>query len=152
MAQQQASPKLFIPGLGGLYESSAPYIYPALRVIVGAILVAHGYPKVFYLGISGVTAYLHNGHVEPALLVAYLITAVEFFGGICIAIGLFTRFWAAGAAIEFAYIVFVFKWAKGYYGYAGGFELELLMGLLTFAISLRGSGRLSVDRAIGHEL
>ena len=43
---------------------------------------------------------------EPALAVVYLLIFVEFFGGISLALGLFTRFFAAAITIEMAVIFF----------------------------------------------
>ena len=81
----------------------------------------------------------------------YLALIVEFVGGLCIAIGLFTRFWAAAAAIELAYITWIYL-PNGFSWLARGWEFSFMWGLICFAIALRGGGPYSVDRAIGREL
>jgi uncharacterized membrane protein YphA (DoxX/SURF4 family) len=48
--------------------------------------------------------------------------------------------------------VFAVKSATGFFGFKGGFELELLLGLLCVAFFFKGGGRLSVDHALGKEL
>ena len=89
----------------------------------------------------------HQGLPAPSL-VAILVMATETIGGLCVAIGLFTRFWAAAMAIELAIIAFYVQWQNGY----PRVEQFLLWGILAFAIALRGGGRCSVDRLIGREL
>ena len=46
--------RLIFPGLAGLYDSVAPYSYALIRFIAGAILVYHGYNKLFGGIINGV--------------------------------------------------------------------------------------------------
>jgi putative oxidoreductase len=69
---------------------------------------------------------------------------------LCIALGLFTRFWAAAATIEMAVIVYhhlpKFGWTER------GYEYPLMWGLIMLAIALRGGGPYSLDRKIGREL
>jgi putative oxidoreductase len=81
-----------------------------------------------------------------------MLMVIEFVGGICIALGLFTRFFAAAAAIEMAVLTFYIYWANGYSWTARGYEFTLLWGVVLFAIALRGGGPLSLDRKIGREL
>jgi uncharacterized membrane protein YphA (DoxX/SURF4 family) len=82
-----------------------------------------------------------------------------------LALGFLTRFVAAALVIEFAVIVFVIKWANGFFAFApkaiqpgfagmipGGFEFELSWGLICLVLLFTGGGRLSVDRAMGREL
>jgi putative oxidoreductase len=41
---------------------------------------------------------------------------------------------------------------KGFAAAQGGFEYVLLLGIVMFAIAIRGGGPYSLDRAIGKEL
>ena len=77
---------------------------------------------------------------------------LETVGAICIAIGLFTRFFAAALAIELLIAMFAAHWVKGFSVGAGGYEYVLFLGIVMFAIALRGGGPYSVDRLIGREL
>jgi hypothetical protein len=64
-----------------------PFALLVMRLVLGAIMIAHGYKKVFggfhahqqFVGSLGIPAWM-----------AYLSTATEFFGGIAIVLGLFT--------------------------------------------------------------
>ena len=76
---------------------------------------------------------------------------IEFVGGIALILGLFTRFWAAAAAIELAIITMVY-WKNGFSWLNRGYEYTLLWGLVCFAIALRGGGPYSLDRKLGTEL
>ena len=80
-------------------------------------------------------------------------TAIELLGGIALILGLFTRVFAAAAAIEMLFI-FVTYWEAGN-GFAWlkrGYEYVLLWGLICLAIALRGGGPYSLDRKLGREL
>jgi len=77
---------------------------------------------------------------------------LEVVGGICIIIGLFTRFFAAALAIELAIAFLVVHLAHGFSSRGGGYEYVMLLGIVMFAIAIRGGGPYSVDRAIGKEL
>ena len=147
MGTADRKPELFFPALGGFYDWVKPYVYPLMRFATGAIIIPNGWPKVT-AGLAATTATMaHQGLPAPALA-AIFVTVIETIGGLCVAIGLFTRFWAAAMAIELAIIAFKVQLPNGY----PRFEQFLLWGILAFAIALRGGGRCSVDRLIGKEL
>ena len=125
MAQGQT--KLLYPGLAGFYETMLP--------IAGAL----------------VRIFAKNG-IEPSLMWAYVIMFIESVGGICLIIGLFTRFVAAALAIEMLVALLFVHLAKGYAAGGGGYEYVLLIGAVCFLIAIRGGGPYSVDRFIGKEL
>jgi len=76
---------------------------------------------------------------------------IEFVGGIALILGLFTRFFAAAAAVEML-VITVLYWKAGFSLLNRGYEYPLLRGLICFAIALRGGGPYSLDRRIGIEL
>ncbi len=143
---------LILPGLRGFYDSFFEVAYALLRVGIGYILFMHALAK-FGIGVNAVAANImaKNG-LEPAVAFAAAAMFLESVGGVCVAIGLFTRFFAAALAIEMA-IAFAFVHGpKGFAAAQGGFEYVLLLGLVLFAIAIRGGGPYSVDRVIGKEL
>jgi putative oxidoreductase len=77
---------------------------------------------------------------------------LEVVGGICLIIGLFTRFFAAALAIEMLIALLFHHLAKGYAAGGGGYEYVLLIGIVLFTIAMRGGGPYSVDAKIGKEL
>ena len=90
--------------------------------------------------------------IEPAIVLAYVVFFIETIGAVLIILGLFTRFIAAAAAIEFAIITFLAHWPVGFSFSRGGWEYPLFWGLILFAIALRGGGPYSLDRKLGWEL
>ena len=131
--------KLVWPGLRGFYDSFFDIAYTLMRVAIGYILFMHGWGK-FHAGAGAIaTNIMAKNGVEPALGFAYAAMALETVGAACIVIGLFTRFFAAAAAIEMLLITFVY-WKTGFAWTRRGYEYTLMWGLICFAIALRGGG------------
>ena len=142
--------KLLLPGLQRLYDAVDPFVWAIVRFAVGWNLLVHGWGKVT----KGPAAFLKpfaDMGFEPAVLWVWLALVIEFGGGIALILGLFTRFFAAAAAIEML-IIGVLYWNNGFSWLTRGYEYVLMWGLVCFAIALRGGGDYSVDRAIGREL
>ena len=150
MAHQEA--KLVYPGLGGFYETMLPIAETFMRIVVGIMFLMHVSTK-FKLGADVVAAnvFAKNG-VEPALIWVYIVMALEAVGGVCLIVGLFTRFFAAALAIEMLVALLFVHLAKGYAAGGGGYEYVLLIGAVCFVIAIRGGGPYSIDRFIGRHL
>ena len=144
--------KLVFPGLAGFYAAMLPVAATLVRVVVGIMFLMHVSFK-FKIGAAAVAANImaKNG-IEPALLCAYIVIFFEAVGGVCLIIGLFTRFFAAALAIEMGVALLAVHLSKGYSAAAGGYEYVLLIGVALLAIAMRGGGPYSVDRYIGKEL
>lgn len=145
--------RLLIPGLAGLYGAVAPYSYAIIRFIAGAILVYHGYGKLFVTGVQPIADHVIATLGLPAPLAwAYLLGILEFFGGIALAVGFLTRPVALMLTVEF-FIITIWHSGNGYSFSSphGGFEYPLVLLVLYAAIFFRGAGRASIDRAIGKE-
>jgi len=150
MAKGQA--KLLYPGLAGFYEAMLPIAATFMRIVVGIMFLAHVSAK-FQIGAAAVaTNVLAKNGIEPALMWGYVIMFLELVGGLCLTIGLFTRFFAAALAIEMLIALLFVHLPKGYAAGAGGYEYVLLIGAVCFTIAMRGGGVYSVDRLIGKEL
>lgn len=150
---ESSEPKLIFPGLAGFYAAVSDLWYPMIRIAIGIILFMHGYAKVANLGMAKVIANFGTNYGLPfPTFMAYSAVFLETVGAICIAIGLFTRFFAAALAIELLIAMLAAHWAKGFSVGAGGYEYVLFLGIVMFAIALRGGGPYSVDRLIGKEL
>jgi putative oxidoreductase len=145
-------PRLIFPGLAGFYASASDYGYTLVRVTIGLILFVHGWGKLTGPGLEGVTGMFGRMGLGAAGVFALAAIFLETIGALCVAAGLFTRFFAAALAIEMLIALYVAHWAKGFSVSAGGYEYVLLLGVVLFAIALRGGGPYSVDRAIGKEL
>jgi putative oxidoreductase len=144
-------PRLLIPRLAPLYDLLTPLSWPLIRCATGLILAVHGWGKISK-GPEVVALVFAKLGFEPALAVVYLLIFVEFFGGISLALGLFTRFFAAAITIEMAVIFFTQYLPNGFSWLNKGYEFVLLWGLVSLAIWLRGGGPYSLDRRLGVEL
>ncbi len=154
MTAQATETRLFIPALAPLYRSLSGLSYPMIRFFSGLFLMPHGAQKLFgWFGgeIQRTAGFFTKIGLEPALPLAYLVGATEFFGGLFLAIGLVTRPAAAAIAILMAVAAFKVHLANGFFWSNGGYEYPLLWGLIALALALRGGGTLSVDKAIGRE-
>ena len=150
MAENQT--KLLYPGLAGFYETMLPIAATLVRIVIGIMFLMHVSGK-FKAGAAAVAAnvFAKNG-IEPALMWVYVVMFLEVVGGICLIIGLFTRFFAAALAIEMLVALLAVHLAKGYAAGGGGYEYVLLIGVVCFTLAIRGAGPYSVDRLIGKEL
>jgi putative oxidoreductase len=144
--------KLLYPGFAGFYEATLPVAATFVRIIVGIMFLMHVSVK-FHIGADAVAANImaKNG-IEPALLWTYVIMTLELAGGVCLILGLFTRFFATALAIEMLIALLFVHLPKGYAVSSGGYEYVLLIGAVCFVIAIRGGGPYSVDHAIGKEL
>jgi putative oxidoreductase len=142
--------KLVVPGVARLYEMLAPLSYTLIRFSLGVFLIPHGYAKLFQDdAIAASRNFVNFGWSHP-LEWAYFIGALEFFGGIMLAIGLLTRIVAAAFVIEMTVISFAVLWPVWSWG-RRGMEYALLMGIIALAIAFRGGGRYSVDHYLRRE-
>ena len=140
-------PKLALPFLKPFYDVVIPLSWPLVRCTAGLILALHGWPKLLRV----IEAMGGDPTARGASTRLVVLMIIEFFGGIFISLGLFTRFFAPAAAIEMAYLTF-FRYGDHYGWRTDGYEYVLMWGLILFAISLRGGGPYSLDRKLGWSL
>jgi putative oxidoreductase len=145
-SRSSGAPKLIIPALAGFYEWAEPYSYLLMRIAVGLTLLPIGWNKLLG-GLGPVVATMAKYGIAPSAPAAFCVVAIESVGGVCIALGLLTRFWAAAFAIEMA-VISTIKMPSGYFP----MQPFLLLGILAFCVALKGGGRFSLDRALGWEL
>ena len=142
--------RLHVSGVAGLYTALAPLSYTLIRVALGLILIPHGYAKLFLNdAVPASRNFVLFGWAYP-LAWAYFIGVVEFFGGILLALGLFTRVVAAAFVIEMSVICFAVLWPNWSWG-KRGMEYALFMGIVALAIFFRGGGRWSLDNLMRKE-
>jgi len=144
--------RLLWPALRGFYDPFFDVAYALMRIVIGYILLMHGWTKVGAGAGAIASNIMAKNGLEPSIAFAYAAMFLETIGAICIILGLFTRFFAAALAIEMAIALVFVHAAKGFAAGQGGFEYVLLLGIVLFVIAIRGGGRYSVDRMIGKEL
>lgn len=131
---------------------------PALalvRVVLGAVIFAHGAQKVLGwfggAGPSGTIGYFDQAFGIPAVL-AILVMAAEFLGGLGLIVGALGRVAAVGVIAVMVGAVSLVHIENGFFmnwsGQQGGqgFEFHLLAIAMALAVLIRGSGAFSVDR------
>jgi putative oxidoreductase len=143
--------KLLIPSLATFYEWAPEMGFALMRVVIGGILFMHGWVKL-QTGVPREIDFFVTHQFPAPVACAYIIIFLETIGAVCVVVGLFTRFFAAALAIELGIAFLVIHLPHGFSASRGGFEYVLLLGIVMFAIALRGGGPYSVDRAIGREL
>jgi putative oxidoreductase len=153
--QDSTPPRRIIAPLGAIYDRLSPLAEPLLRVTTGLLLVPHGAQKLFGAfggyGIEGTAGYFTSISLNPGLFWAWYIGILEFFGGILLALGLFTRPVAALITGFMAGAVLIAHGPNGFFNLNGGFEFPLLWGVATLYFTLRGGGRYALDHKIGRE-
>jgi putative oxidoreductase len=118
-----------------------------LRVVAGAIFVAHGAQKLFTFGLAGVTGAFAGMGIPMAGVVAPLVALLEFFGGLALVVGLLTRLAGLGLALNMLGAVVIVHLGAGLF-LPNGYEFALsLLGASTL-LALTGAGTYSVDALI----
>lgn len=128
-----------------------------IRVALGVVMFPHGAQKLLGwfggYGWSGTMGFLTGTMGIPALLAALVILG-EFFGSLGLITGLFGRVAAFGilstmigaVLMVHAKVGFFMNWAGTQQG--EGYEYHILAAAMALAIIMKGSGALSIDRAI----
>lgn len=113
-----------------------PLVLLVMRLVLGAIMIAHGYHKV----LGGFHHHMDMvGSLGLPRWLAYFSTATEFFGGIAIALGLLTRFFSLAIVIEMGVAIWKVHFKNGLMG-SGGYEFPLAVATIAFALMCFGGG------------
>jgi putative oxidoreductase len=113
-----------------------------LRVLTGIYFIYHGRELFQAKSMEGFASYLKNDlHFPVPLFMAYLRTSGEFFGGIMLLLGLFTR--AGAFLIMVTMLVATFTAAKG--EIFGEGEITFLYAIACLVLIFIGAGKYSFD-------
>ena len=146
----QRTSRRIIKALDPIYNVLEPLSYPLIRFVAGAMMVPHGYAKVFG-GIEGTTKFFASVGLEPALILAWYAGLLELVGGVCVAFGFLTRFMSAQLVGLLAVATFYIHLPGGFLWVKGGFEYPLFWMVIMIAITIQGGGKLSVDNLMAKE-
>ena len=129
-----------------------------VRLTLAFIFIYHGSRRLFGWfdgpGLDRSADYFaHSAHLHPGTLFAVMGGSIELFGGIALALGLFSRL--AGLAIfgDMMMAIITVTHANGFNATAGvGWELNLALGVLALWPAFFGSGRISIDALLERRL
>lgn len=142
--------------LNKLLTSNAGYGITFVRIVTGLVFMMHGSQKLFGAfggsGIEGTAQFMGSLGLEPAILMAFLAGAGEFFGGLFLIIGLLSRFAAITTTIVSLVALFSVHINNGFFMSNGGIEFILVLLINSIAILIAGSGKLSVDNSIKNSI
>lgn len=121
-----------------------------LRLVVGAIFIAHGRPKLFLppdapKGRAGLTATIARGGLPSPEAFALAVGVTELVCGALVLVGFGTRIAAVPLAIVMVAAIVLSKWRQGF---VGGWDWPLSVLGALLALLLLGSGAYSVDGLI----
>ena len=115
-----------------------------LRMGLATVFVYHGYPKLF----GGTERFVESFQAIglPAYVV-YVAGVIELFGGIALALGLFTPIAGLLLVLDMAAAMWKYNLNEGISA-VREYELPLILGLAALAIAATDGGPFSLDRVI----
>jgi len=117
-----------------------------LRVVVGVVLVAHGWAKLnaFDVWVGNVT----NLGVPYPEVMAGLSVAAELARRLGLLAGLLTPIAAFGVLCNMIAAIYLVHWDTGLFARDDGFEYPLTLAAVALFITVRGAGLISLDSLI----
>ncbi len=123
-------------------EPLTPHYILALRVIMGIFFINHGHEFFDAKVMQAFADWLQKDFNFPVpLLMAYLRTGAELFGGIMLLLGLFTRVGAFFIMITMLVAFFT----AGKSALLGDGEMVFAYAIVMLTFVLTGSGKISLD-------
>lgn len=131
----------------GFLDRLQPLALLVLRLGLGATMMVHGKEKLFG-GMSEFIGSLHKMGVPAPTVMGYLSAGTEFFGGLLLIVGFFTRFAALATTINMLVAIFKVHFKNGFTG-QGNYQFPLALCVIAFALIFYGAGPISIDWAFG---
>jgi putative oxidoreductase len=127
-----------------------------LRVVVGALFVGHGAQKLFGWfgghGPDGTGAFFESTGMTRGRELALLAGMSELIGGLLFAFGLLTPLAAALLSAVMLAAIWKVHRGNGLWITQSGFEYNLVLLAVLFAVTAAGAGEWSLDGVLGLEL
>lgn len=121
-----------------------PFGLLALRIALGVIFIAHGYPKLIRSNVEMQHMFVQYG--LPAQFV-YVAGVIEAFGGGLLVLGLFTRPAALLLAIEMSVAIWKVHSGSGILA-VRVYEFPFALAAACVALATVGGGALSIDEGL----
>jgi putative oxidoreductase len=124
-----------------------PFGALVMRLVLGAIMVAHGYQKVIPHGaLDNFTRMVT--HLGLPSWMAYMAAFTEFFGGMLLIVGLLSRIVGCFITIEMAIAIYKVHLHGGLLA-ANGYAFPLACLAIALMLVFTGSGALALDDLLG---
>jgi putative oxidoreductase len=120
-------------------------LYTLLRIVAGLLFACHGAQKLF--GVLGGIGE-QPGTMAPLFSLMGLAGGIEFVGGLCIALGLFTGYAAFIASGEMAAAYFTAHAPRGFWPIQNNGELAVLYCFLFLYIASQGPGAWALEHRL----
>ena len=123
----------------------APYVLSVLRIIAGLMFLEHGSAKLL--------GFPHTANFETLSLFSLIGLAgvIELFGGILVAIGLFTRPAAFVLSGEMAFAYFMAHAPRSYFPVVNQGDAAILYCFIFLYIAAAGGGPWSIDAIMSRD-
>ena len=118
------------------------------RLVLGVVLVAHGWQKLVTNGIAATIEGFGGMGVPAAPVSAVFATAVELLGGVLLVAGAATALVGVLVALEMLGAALLVHIGEGVFVKNGGWELVGVIGAAALALAAVGAGRFSLDHAV----
>ena len=122
--------------------ASTQWAHVLLRIFAGAVICQHGAQKLFGL-LGGVDGAGHAARM--GLTLSGIAGPLEFFGGLLIIFGLFTRGVAFILAGEMAVVYFLMHSPRGFWPVINHGELPVILCFVFLYLAATGPGVFSID-------
>lgn len=119
-----------------------------LRLALAVIFVHYGYPKLFVHPRQNVQWFVQHGF--PGYF-GYLSGVIEFFGGLLLAVGLFTRIAAIALFVEMVVALWKVHGLFSHPAAVQNYQFPLMMAVGAFVLVALGAGVVSLDYAFFRE-
>jgi putative oxidoreductase len=115
------------------------------RLVLGTVMFAHGYQKMFIDGIGRTTQGFEKMSIPAAILSASFVTVVELVGSILVILGALLILVAACYLVVMVGAAVFVHIPNGVFVGDNGWELVGVIAALLLTLAVAGSGRYGVD-------
>jgi putative oxidoreductase len=118
------------------------------RLVLGVVLVAHGWQKVFTNGLGATAEGFAGMGVPLAPVSAAFAGLVELLGGLLIVAGAATALVGVLVVLDMIGAALLVHVPNGVFASDGGWELVGVIAAAALVLAVAGAGRFSVDHAL----
>jgi putative oxidoreductase len=139
--------------ISGRYRMFTDLGLLALRLVLGAVFLAHGAQKAFGAfggpGFEGAAGFIGSMGFRPARFWTALAVGGELAAGFLFLLGLLTPLAGLLVLATMAVAIAKVHGPKGFFVQDGGYEYNLVLIVTALAVAAMGPGRFSLDYLLG---